>query len=57
MLVACVFWAGGSLVSLIGVSMLGNYPTDMLVLWGVIGLVEMNAAALVGGWLYRETPA
>lgn len=54
MIVACVFWAGGYLISLIGFSMLGIYPTGMLVMWGVVGLVEMNVAALVGGWIYRE---
>jgi hypothetical protein len=30
------------------------YPTGMLVKWGVIGLVEVNIAAIVGAWIYRE---
>jgi hypothetical protein len=54
MIVACVMWAGGYLLSLIGYHMLRMYPTGMLVMWGVVGLVEMNVAALVGGWIYRE---
>jgi hypothetical protein len=53
-LVAVVFWAGGYLLSLIGYGMLGLYPTGMLAMWGVIGLVEMIIAAVVGAWIYRE---
>jgi hypothetical protein len=54
MIVACVMWLGGYLLSLLGYHMLRIYPTGMLVMWGVVGLVEMNVAALVGGWVYRE---
>jgi hypothetical protein len=57
MIVACAFWLGGYLMSLIGFYMLGMYPTGLLVTWGVVGLVEMNVAALVGGWIYREGQA
>jgi hypothetical protein len=53
-LVAVVFWAGGYVMSLIGYGMLGLYPTRMLVMWAVIGLVEMIIAAIVGAWIYRE---
>ena len=53
-LVAVFFWAGGYLLSLIGYGMLGLYPTRMLVMWAVIGLVEMIIAAIVGAWVYRE---
>jgi hypothetical protein len=57
MIMACVMWAGGYLLSLAGYYMLGIYPTGMLVSWGVVGLVELNVAALAGAWIYREPPA
>lgn len=53
-IVAVVLWIGGYLVSLIGYHMLGLYPGGLLVIWGIVGLVEMIIAALVGGWVYRE---
>jgi len=56
-IVAVGLWASGYLLSLTGYYMLGIYPTSMLVMWGVVGLVEMIVAALVGGWVYREAPA
>jgi hypothetical protein len=54
MTMACALWLGGWLLSLIGYYMIGMYPTAMLVKWGVVGLIEVNVAALVGGWIYRE---
>jgi hypothetical protein len=54
MIMACALWLGGWLLSLIGYHMIGMYPTGMLVKWGVIGLVEVNIAAIVGAWIYRE---
>lgn len=54
MIVACAFWLGGYLISLIGLYMVGMYEVGLLTMWGVVGLVEMNIAALVGGWIYRE---
>jgi len=53
-LVAIVLWVGGYLLSLIGYGMIGLYPTTMLTLWGLTGLIEMIVAAHVGGWIYRE---
>jgi hypothetical protein len=53
-LVAMFLWLGGNLLSLVGYQMVGMYPTGMLVLWGIVGLVEMIIAALVGGWIYKE---
>ena len=52
---AVALWAGGYLLSLIGYEMLGLFPRRMLVLWGTVGAIEMVLAALLGGWLYRET--
>ena len=34
--------------------MVGLYSGHLLIYWGLIGLVEMIIAALVGGWIYRE---
>lgn len=53
-IVAVGLWVAGYLLSLIGYYMLGLYPGGMLVLWGVIGLVEMIVAAVAGAWIYRE---
>jgi hypothetical protein len=54
MIMACTLWLGGWLLSLIGYYMIGLYPTAMLIKWGIIGVIEVNVAALVGGWIYRE---
>ena len=56
-IVAVALWAGGYLLSLIGYCMMGLFPGNLLVLWGVVGLVEMVVAALAGGWIYREAEA
>jgi len=53
-IIAVVLWIGGYLVSLIGYHMVGLYSGHLLIHWGLIGLVEMIIAALVGGWIYRE---
>ena len=53
-IVAVVMWICAYLFSLLGYQMLGLYPGSMLVTWGVIGIVEIIIAALVGGWIYRE---
>lgn len=54
-IVAVGLWASGVLLSLLGYYMIGMYPTQMLVTWGVVGLVEMIIAGMVGGWVYRES--
>lgn len=53
-IVAVAMFLGGYLLSLIGYHMLGLFPDTMLVKWGLVGLVELILAALVGAWLYRE---
>lgn len=53
-IVAVVLWVGGHFLSLMGYHMLGLFPSGMLVLWGIVGLVEMILAALLGGVIYRE---
>jgi hypothetical protein len=56
-IVAVALWFGSYLLSLIGFQMIGLYPTTMLTLWGLIGLIELIVAALVGGRIYREGEA
>ncbi len=53
-IVAVALWVGGMLLSLLGYQMIGLFPTGLLALWGIIGLVEMIIASLVGGWIYKE---
>ncbi|NJO13062.1 MAG: hypothetical protein HC872_05895 [Gammaproteobacteria bacterium] len=54
MIVATVSFFTGYFAGLIGYQAIGLYPTDMLVRFGVTGLVEMNLAAIAGAWVYRE---
>jgi hypothetical protein len=42
------------LLSLIGYQMVGLYPVTMLALWGLVGLIEMIVAGLIGCRIYRE---
>jgi hypothetical protein len=53
-IVAIAMWIGGYLLSLVGYQMIGLYPSSMLIMWGLIGLIEMIVASVVGGWVYRE---
>lgn len=54
---ACVgiaLFFGSYVPTLLGYSMLGLFSTSLLVIWGVIGLVEMIVATILGAWLYKE---
>lgn len=53
-IVGFVLWLGSYLLSILSMGWLGIFPSGMLVLWALIGLVELQAAAWVGGRLYRE---
>ncbi len=53
-IVAIALWIGGYLLNLLGYEMMGLFPRSMLALWGVIGLLEMILAGIVGAWIYRE---
>jgi len=53
--IAGAFWAGGYVMALVGSQMLGLFTGSLLVLWGAVGLAELVLAALVGGWIYRES--
>ncbi len=52
--IAVLLWFGGYLLSILGIAMIGLFPTSMLVLWAVIGLVEMVLAGVAGAWVYQE---
>lgn len=54
-IVAIALWMGGYFVSLLGYEMMGIFPRNLLVIWGTVGLAEMIVAAILGGWIYRET--
>jgi hypothetical protein len=53
-IVAVALWFGGYMINIIGYGMIRLYPTGMLAIWSVQGLVELSLASLVGGWIYRE---
>lgn len=53
-IVAVALWLGSYVVSLLGYVMLGLFPTSMVVIWALLGLVEIVIAALAGAWIYRE---
>ncbi len=53
-IVAVAYFVFAYLVGLIGYGLIGLYPTDLLVRWGVQGLVQLTLAAIAGAWLYRE---
>jgi len=54
MIVACVYWVGGYLLSLTGYQMMGLFSPGLLSLWGAIGLIEMNLASVLGARIYRD---
>ncbi len=54
-IIAVAFWLGAVFVSLMGYKMLGLFPTQMLATWGLVGLVEMILASILGAWIYRES--
>ena len=56
-IVAAALWFGSYLISLLGYGMLGLFPGGLLVMWAVVGLIELILASLLGGWIYRETQA
>jgi hypothetical protein len=53
-IVAIGLWTGGYLMSLLGYWSMQLFPNGMLVTWGLIGLVEMILATILGAWIYRE---
>lgn len=53
--VAVALFGGGYLPQLIGYHMMGMFPDALLVMWGLVGLVELIIATIVGGYLiYRD---
>lgn len=52
--VATALFFGSYVPSLLGYNMLGIFSPGLLILWGIIGLVELILATLAGAWVYRE---
>jgi hypothetical protein len=50
-------WALAYVYPSIGMVVMGLFPSRLVVIGLVWGAVELSAAALVGGWLYREEPS
>ncbi|MGH8284879.1 MAG: hypothetical protein ACRETT_03835 [Steroidobacteraceae bacterium] len=53
-IVAVALFCGSYLPGLIGYHMIGLYPDQLLVIWGVQGLIAMIVASVIGAWIYRE---
>lgn len=53
-IVGVALWLSGYLMSLIGYQMMGLFSQSLLVTWGVVGLVEVVLASILGAWIYRE---
>ncbi len=53
-IVAIGLWTGGYLMTLLGYWSMHLFPNGMLATWGLIGLVEMILATILGAWIYRE---
>jgi hypothetical protein len=53
-IVSIMLYLGGFVPGLIDHHVLGLYPDDLLVKWGVQGLVEMVIAGVAGAWVYKE---
>lgn len=54
LVVAFMLWLGGYVPSLLGFDMMTLFSRRMLVQWGLVGLLEMMIASIVGAWIYRE---
>ncbi len=52
-LVVLGLYLGGYIPTLIGYRLMGMF-SGLLLLWAIIGLVEMILAVLVGSWIYKE---
>jgi hypothetical protein len=50
-------WALAYVYPSIGMAVMGLFPSRLIVIGLVWGAVELSAAALAGGWLYREEPS
>ena len=53
-IVGFALWLSGYLMSLIGYQMMGLFSQGLLIKWGVIGLIEVVLASILGAWIYRE---
>ena len=54
---ASAVWCLGYLLAAVTPLALNLFPTRVMVIGLVVGLVEVSIGTLVGAWLYREEPA
>ncbi|HZF24989.1 MAG TPA: hypothetical protein VEZ88_01920 [Steroidobacteraceae bacterium] len=53
-IVSIAMFLGGYVPGLIDHHVIGLYPDDMLVKWGLQGLIETVIAGVAGAWVYKE---
>ena len=53
-IVSIALFLGGYLPGLIGFHIIGLYSSDLLVKWGVQGVLETIVAGVLGAWVYKE---
>lgn len=53
-LTGVAFWFGAVFTSLMGYRMIGLFPDLLLLHWGIVGLIEMILATLLGAIIYSE---
>ena len=54
LIVSFALWLGAWVVTMMGYQMMGLFPVRMLIVWAVVGLVEVMLAGMLGAWIYRE---
>jgi hypothetical protein len=53
-IVSIAMFLGGYLPGLIDYNIIGLYSSDLLVKWGVQGVLETIVAGVLGAWVYKE---
>ena len=53
-IVSIALFLGGYLTGLIYYGVIGLFSSDLLVKWGVQGLIETIVAGIAGAWVYKE---
>jgi len=52
-----VYWVVGYALPTLGEIPLGLFPTRLLIITIIVGLVEIVVGSIAGAWLYKESPA
>ncbi len=53
-IVSIALFLGGYLTGLVYYGIIGLFSSDLLVKWGVQGLIETIIAGIAGAWVYKE---